>query len=116
MSLTASYVTVEAAEARLEPASASDADDPRSCPHAAATCPRQRSDSAASRFVLLFFFFGGGCRFVGRRRCGVVVVVVRWGGTKKRTNSKNRTTSHIIIGERTHNHSFTGIADSSTII
>jgi hypothetical protein len=60
MSLTASYVTMAAAEARLEPASASDADDPRSCPHAAATCPRQRSDSAASRFVLLFFFLGGG--------------------------------------------------------
>ena len=60
MSLTASYVTMAAAEARLEPASASDADDPRSCPHAAATCPRQRSDSAASRFVLLFYFFLGG--------------------------------------------------------
>ena len=113
MSLTASYVTMAAAEARLEPASASDADDPRSCPHAAATCPRQRSDSAASRFVLLCFFFGGvsfrRSSSLRRRRCR------RWGGTKKRTKSKNRTTSHIIIGERTHNHSLTGIADSSTI-
>ena len=113
MSLTASYVTMAAAEARLEPASASDADDPRSCPHAAATCPRQRSDSAASRFVLFFFFLGGvsfrRSSSLRRRRCRC------WGGTKKRTNSKNRTTSHIIIGERTHNHSLTGIADSSTI-
>jgi hypothetical protein len=73
MSLTASYVTMAAAEARLEPASASDADDPRRCPHAAATCPRQRSDSAASRFVLCFFFLGGvsfrRSSSLRRRRC-----------------------------------------------
>ena len=99
MSLTASYVTMAAAEARLEPASASDADDPRSCPHAAATCPRQRSDSAASRIVLLFFFLGG-CRFVGRRRCGVVVVVV--GGGRKRGQTAKIERHRILLSGSEH--------------